>query len=506
MKSIFSTATTAISQAGERTKRAAEKATRASLESVAQATNATKELFTHEEKIKKVLENDKILVRLKGNVWKRRGGVSGKLASYATAWELRPFVLKGSALLYYEKSSSSISSQKRRSSSTKTTTETNNNTNNEDNANNNDDQEEFVFPRGFLDLVEEGASVQASLGHSAGAPSPFCISIKVAISVGGMVNTAQQETKWKLCFDSHATMMEWLVAMSDVVVRSSVDAYNHALLQSADPNSRINPYLKPPPVYEPTSSVDAKNIQQHRLWMMEFYRVQSSLLEHNNHNHNHSNTSTTTASTAIDNSLQVMNTLLSEKEKQRKHLEEKLNELSTQHQTLQTQLEETIKAKDKIQDEKKFMDSLLEQLRIVLEERDTTIAKLQEQQQQQQQHQTTTFDGEDNKDDDTDKDASIQRLTQENQELKASMELKIQALQEELFRSKQQEQEQEQQQGYDEFSVVVEKKEEEEIVNTSTAATTTTTTTTTTPTTAAFLYRLDTESFDDDEFEDCVEN
>ena len=72
------------------------------------------------------------------------------------------------------------------------------NNNNEDNANNNDDQEEFVFPRGFLDLVEEGASVQASLGHSAGAPSPFCISIKVAISVGGMVNTAQQETKWKL--------------------------------------------------------------------------------------------------------------------------------------------------------------------------------------------------------------------------------------------------------------------------------------------------------------------
>ena len=499
MKSIFSTATTAISQAGERTKRAAEKATRASLESVAQATNATKELFTHEEKIKKVLENDKILVRLKGNVWKRRGGVSGKLASYATAWELRPFVLKGSALLYYEKSSSSsISSQKRRSSSTKTTTETNNKNNNEDNANNNDDQEEFVFPRGFLDLVEEGASVQASLGHSAGAPSPFCISIKVAISVGGMVNTAQQETKWKLCFDSHATMMEWLVAMSDVVVRSSVDAYNHALLESADPNSRINPYLKPPPVYEPTSSGDAKNIQQHRLWMMEFYRVQSSLLEHNNHNH--SNTSTTTASTAIDNSLQVMNTLLSEKEKQRKHLEEKLNELSTQHQTLQTQLEETIKAKDKIQDEKKFMDSVLEQLRIVLEERDTTIAKLQEQQQQQQQQQqqeTTTIDGEDNKDDDTDKDASIQRLTQENQELKASMELKIQALQEELFRSKQQQQQQ--QQGYDEFPVVVEKKEEEEIVNTSTA-------TTTTPTTAAFLYRLDTESFDDDEFEDCVEN
>ena len=66
-------------------------------------------------------------------------------------------------------------------------------------------------PRGVLDLSKESASVSASMGHS-GAPSPFCLSIKV-----------KSETKWKFCFDSHGMLMEWLAALTDVIVKSSVN-------------------------------------------------------------------------------------------------------------------------------------------------------------------------------------------------------------------------------------------------------------------------------------------
>mmetsp|Transcript_19659 Transcript_19659/g.42726 ORF Transcript_19659/g.42726 Transcript_19659/m.42726 type:complete len:1045 (-) Transcript_19659:2973-6107(-) len=66
-------------------------------------------------------------------------------------------------------------------------------------------------PRGVLDLLKEKASVSASMGHS-GAPTPFCLSIKV-----------KSETKWKLCTDSHGMLMEWLSAVTDVIVEASVD-------------------------------------------------------------------------------------------------------------------------------------------------------------------------------------------------------------------------------------------------------------------------------------------
>lgn len=67
-------------------------------------------------------------------------------------------------------------------------------------------------PLGVLDLVKENATVSASKGHS-GAPTPFCLSIKV-----------KSETKWKLSFNSHGVMMEWLSALTDVIVKSSVTA------------------------------------------------------------------------------------------------------------------------------------------------------------------------------------------------------------------------------------------------------------------------------------------
>ena len=67
-------------------------------------------------------------------------------------------------------------------------------------------------PRGILDLLKENASVSASMGHS-GAPTPFCLSIKV-----------KNETRWKFCFDGHAVLMEWLSALTDVIVKASVEA------------------------------------------------------------------------------------------------------------------------------------------------------------------------------------------------------------------------------------------------------------------------------------------
>lgn len=66
-------------------------------------------------------------------------------------------------------------------------------------------------PRGVLDVYKEKATVGASAGHS-GSPTPFCVSVKV-----------KGETKWKFAFESHAVQMEWLAALTDVVVRASVD-------------------------------------------------------------------------------------------------------------------------------------------------------------------------------------------------------------------------------------------------------------------------------------------
>ncbi|KAL7554640.1 hypothetical protein ACHAWF_018235 [Thalassiosira exigua] len=67
-------------------------------------------------------------------------------------------------------------------------------------------------PRGILDLVKERASISASAGHSS-APTPFCLSIRV----GG-------ETRWKFCLEGHGQLMEWLAALTDVVVGASVGA------------------------------------------------------------------------------------------------------------------------------------------------------------------------------------------------------------------------------------------------------------------------------------------
>ena len=114
-------------------------------------------------------------------------------------------------------------------------------------------------PRGYLDLVKERASVAAATGHS-GAPSPFAISIKI-----------KADTYWKLCFDNHAVQMEWLAALTDVVVNASVDAYNANLVAAADPSQEAtmfsSNYMSPP-------SSD-KDEAGHRLWMTQPYNVSS---------------------------------------------------------------------------------------------------------------------------------------------------------------------------------------------------------------------------------------
>ena len=137
-------------------------------------------------------------------------------------------------------------------------------------------------PRGFLDLAKEKATVHAAFGHS-GAPTPFALSIKV-----------RAETKWKLCFDRHSIQMDWLAAISDVVIQSSVDAYNGYLLEAADPANHSDFTLFHPPAAMTTTIKDGPvgksgpsiattpttaimgSSTQHRLWMLEDYNVSSS--------------------------------------------------------------------------------------------------------------------------------------------------------------------------------------------------------------------------------------
>jgi hypothetical protein len=67
-------------------------------------------------------------------------------------------------------------------------------------------------PRGIMDLLKENATVSVSMGHSS-SPTPFCLSI-----------TGKSETKWEFSFGSHVMMMKWLSALTDVIVKASVDA------------------------------------------------------------------------------------------------------------------------------------------------------------------------------------------------------------------------------------------------------------------------------------------
>ena len=176
-------------------------------------------------------------IRLSAVVWKRRSGL-GK-HSTIKAWEKRRVELRGSQLLYYETpeeargETSVIESSTDRSppivvpttpkrslfeQAAQNAEQTIQKTREEISRMAQTVGLEALKPineaRGSLDIVKENASIGASMGHS-GSPTPFCLSIKV-----------KSETKWKFCFESHGMLMEWLVALNDVVVRSSVEVAN----------------------------------------------------------------------------------------------------------------------------------------------------------------------------------------------------------------------------------------------------------------------------------------
>ena len=179
-------------------------------------------------------------ITIQGKFWKRRSGLGQyKIkvpngASPTTAsnnnWEQRRFELRGTTLIYYE--------------------------------------EDTTTPRGQLDLEKEKATVHASMGHQVGAPSPFCLSIAV-----------DHQTKWKLAFDEQSALMQWLAALTNVVVQCSVDGYNVQLLQAADPTHQNEMRLRRPrTVYEPSSmQQQSQGAAQphHQLWLTEDYTISS---------------------------------------------------------------------------------------------------------------------------------------------------------------------------------------------------------------------------------------
>eukprot|EP00934_Nitzschia_sp_Nitz4_P003587 Nitzschia sp. Nitz4//scaffold118_size93875//39252//41846//NITZ4_004786-RA/size93875-processed-gene-0.32-mRNA-1//1//CDS//3329533718//3577//frame0 len=212
-------------------------------------------------------------IRITGIVWKRRSGL-GKYSTTA-AWERRRVVLRGHVLYYYRTggdskdddgepdpddaapSSPTAGDQTKASKSwfmdMGTSTKVMSSKSKE--------------ARGYLDLVKENASVGASLGHS-GAPTPFAISIKVLT-----------QTKWKLCFDTHAQLMQWLAAMTDCIIQGSVDIYNAQILAANDPSkhsadftSFIGQLSEPPRMAQ---SDEDGTVGGHRLWGMGHYKLES---------------------------------------------------------------------------------------------------------------------------------------------------------------------------------------------------------------------------------------
>lgn len=89
-------------------------------------------------------------------------------------------------------------------------------------------------PRGSIDLIKENATVAALsgteshsstmsnyMGSSSASPTPFGICIIV-----------KNENKWKICFDTQEEQMQWLVALTEVVITNNVDYYNEELTKS----------------------------------------------------------------------------------------------------------------------------------------------------------------------------------------------------------------------------------------------------------------------------------
>lgn len=211
-------------------------------------------------------------IRIMGIIWKRRSGL-GKYSTTA-AWERRRVVLKGSKLYYYR-------------------TNVEKKQHDDDNTSGDEHDEDITDhhvykteatpskskswldsltvtkpkskgdARGYLDLIKDNASVGASFGHS-GAPTPFALSIKVLA-----------QTKWKLCFDTHGELMQWLAAMTDVIVQGSVDSYNTQILAANDPSRLLDTVYHGQLSEPPNIAHSGTTMGGHRLWVTGHYKVQS---------------------------------------------------------------------------------------------------------------------------------------------------------------------------------------------------------------------------------------
>ena len=83
---------------------------------------------------------------------------------------------------------------------------------------------ENVTPRGCIDLIKENATITVVpsssgtvlSGQSIGfpAPTPFCVAIKI-----------EEKTKWKFCFETHQQQIQWLLALSNVMIQNSVEDF-----------------------------------------------------------------------------------------------------------------------------------------------------------------------------------------------------------------------------------------------------------------------------------------
>lgn len=69
-------------------------------------------------------------------------------------------------------------------------------------------------PRGVLDVRKTGISVAASSGDSY-APTPY-----------GIILRYKSETKWKFCFETQNQQMEWLGALTGIIVAKSVNVFH----------------------------------------------------------------------------------------------------------------------------------------------------------------------------------------------------------------------------------------------------------------------------------------
>ena len=187
-------------------------------------------------KSKKSSLNCEVSKSLETIIWKRRSGL-GQLST--NAWEKRKLVLQGSKLVYYKidedgtsmdsETSQDLPQQQQQqqqhqdkklniweqaAANIALANENWNKTLKQLNIpvpNHNDSND----PRGMLDVTKDQITVAAICGQG-GAPTPFVISIRSGL-----------ETKWRVCFDSNEEQLKWLKALTDIIVRKSIEEYNY---------------------------------------------------------------------------------------------------------------------------------------------------------------------------------------------------------------------------------------------------------------------------------------